>query len=67
MYVAGREGHMLKLLSYISVKHLTPAPAIMFYVSMYAKYREIITYHQKFSSNTNFHSFLQAVLTHALN
>uniref|UniRef100_A0A8C3UEM6 b(0,+)-type amino acid transporter 1 n=1 Tax=Catharus ustulatus TaxID=91951 RepID=A0A8C3UEM6_CATUS len=31
VYVAGREGHMLKLLSYISVKHLTPAPAIIFY------------------------------------
>ncbi|XP_054245667.1 B(0,+)-type amino acid transporter 1 [Indicator indicator] len=31
VYVAGREGHMLKVLSYISVKHLTPAPAIIFY------------------------------------
>nr|XP_056718538.1 B(0,+)-type amino acid transporter 1 [Euleptes europaea] len=31
IYVAGREGHMLKVLSYISVKRLTPAPAIMFY------------------------------------
>ncbi|XP_008934685.1 PREDICTED: b(0,+)-type amino acid transporter 1-like [Merops nubicus] len=31
VYVAGREGHMLKVLSYISVKRLTPAPAIMFY------------------------------------
>ncbi|XP_037372264.1 B(0,+)-type amino acid transporter 1 [Talpa occidentalis] len=31
VYVAGREGHMLKLLSYISVRHLTPAPAIIFY------------------------------------
>ncbi|XP_061201886.1 B(0,+)-type amino acid transporter 1 isoform X3 [Neopsephotus bourkii] len=31
VYVAGREGHMLKLLSYISVKRLTPAPAIIFY------------------------------------
>ncbi|XP_069495182.1 B(0,+)-type amino acid transporter 1 [Ambystoma mexicanum] len=31
VYVAGREGHMLKILSYISVKRLTPAPAIMFY------------------------------------
>ncbi|XP_020671622.3 B(0,+)-type amino acid transporter 1 [Pogona vitticeps] len=30
-YVAGREGHMLKVLSYISVKRLTPAPAIIFY------------------------------------
>ncbi|KAK2529944.1 hypothetical protein Q9233_006329 [Columba guinea] len=27
----GREGHMLKVLSYISVKRLTPAPAIIFY------------------------------------
>lgn len=42
VYVAGREGHMLKVLSYISVKRLTPAPAIMFYVSMYFKYRKII-------------------------
>ncbi|KAM8983111.1 B(0,+)-type amino acid transporter 1 isoform 2-T2 [Ara ararauna] len=31
VYVAGREGHMLKLLSYTSVKRLTPAPAIIFY------------------------------------
>lgn len=34
IYVAGREGHMLKVLSYISVKRLTPAPALIFYVSM---------------------------------
>ncbi|KAM4723002.1 B(0,+)-type amino acid transporter 1 [Rhinophrynus dorsalis] len=31
VFVAGREGHMLKFLSYISVKRLTPAPAILFY------------------------------------
>ncbi|XP_045149798.1 B(0,+)-type amino acid transporter 1 isoform X1 [Echinops telfairi] len=31
IYVAGREGHMLQALSYISVKRLTPAPAIIFY------------------------------------
>ncbi|XP_059856426.1 B(0,+)-type amino acid transporter 1 isoform X1 [Delphinus delphis] len=31
VYVAGREGHMLKVLSYVSVKRLTPAPAIIFY------------------------------------
>ncbi|XP_006867371.1 PREDICTED: B(0,+)-type amino acid transporter 1 [Chrysochloris asiatica] len=31
VYVAGREGHMLKILSYISVRRLTPAPAIIFY------------------------------------
>ncbi|OWK50476.1 b(0,+)-type amino acid transporter 1 [Lonchura striata] len=31
VYVAGREGHVLKILSYISVKRLTPAPAIIFY------------------------------------
>ncbi|KAM4017173.1 B(0,+)-type amino acid transporter 1 [Anomaloglossus baeobatrachus] len=30
-YVAGREGHMLKFLSYISVKRLTPLPAILSY------------------------------------
>uniref|UniRef100_A0AAY4DWP7 b(0,+)-type amino acid transporter 1 n=1 Tax=Denticeps clupeoides TaxID=299321 RepID=A0AAY4DWP7_9TELE len=28
--VAGREGHMIKILSYISVKYYTPAPAIIF-------------------------------------
>ncbi|XP_078525698.1 B(0,+)-type amino acid transporter 1 isoform X2 [Lissotriton helveticus] len=32
VYVAGREGHMLKILSYISVKRLTPAPALIFYI-----------------------------------
>lgn len=32
-YVAGREGHMVKILSYISVKHYTPAPALIFNVS----------------------------------
>ncbi|OBS77207.1 hypothetical protein A6R68_16368 [Neotoma lepida] len=31
IYVAGREGHMLKVLSYISVRRLTPAPALIFY------------------------------------
>ncbi|XP_057618469.1 B(0,+)-type amino acid transporter 1 [Chionomys nivalis] len=31
IYVAGREGHMLKVLSYVSVKRLTPAPALIFY------------------------------------
>ncbi|EHA98565.1 B(0,+)-type amino acid transporter 1, partial [Heterocephalus glaber] len=31
IYVAGREGHMLKVLSYISVRRLTPAPAIIFH------------------------------------
>ncbi|CAN2389380.1 L-cystine transmembrane transporter activity, partial [Pristimantis euphronides] len=30
-YVAGREGHMLKFLSYISVKRLTPLPAMVSY------------------------------------
>ncbi|XP_057218699.1 b(0,+)-type amino acid transporter 1-like [Triplophysa rosa] len=29
-YVAGREGHMVRILSYISVKRYTPAPALMF-------------------------------------
>ncbi|XP_060767257.1 b(0,+)-type amino acid transporter 1 [Neoarius graeffei] len=29
-YVAGREGHVVKILSYISLKHYTPAPAIVF-------------------------------------
>ncbi|XP_004636883.3 b(0,+)-type amino acid transporter 1 [Octodon degus] len=31
IYVAGREGHMPQVLSYISVRRLTPAPAIIFY------------------------------------
>ncbi|XP_074864405.1 B(0,+)-type amino acid transporter 1 [Carettochelys insculpta] len=30
VYVAGREGHMLKVMSYISVKRYTPAPALIF-------------------------------------
>ncbi|XP_028596181.2 b(0,+)-type amino acid transporter 1-like isoform X1 [Podarcis muralis] len=30
-YVAGREGHVLKVLSYINIKRLTPVPAIIFY------------------------------------
>ncbi|KAM5237092.1 B(0,+)-type amino acid transporter 1 [Ctenodactylus gundi] len=30
VYVAAREGHMLQVLSYISVRRLTPAPAIIF-------------------------------------
>ncbi|KAK0151581.1 b(0,+)-type amino acid transporter 1 [Merluccius polli] len=29
-YVAGREGHMLKILSYISVRRYTPTPALIF-------------------------------------
>ncbi|KAF4094406.1 hypothetical protein AMELA_G00014670 [Ameiurus melas] len=29
-YVAGREGHMVKILSYISPKYYTPAPALIF-------------------------------------
>ncbi|KAK3509907.1 hypothetical protein QTP70_019387, partial [Hemibagrus guttatus] len=29
-YVAGREGHTIKILSYISVKHYTPSPALIF-------------------------------------
>ncbi|KAJ7999353.1 hypothetical protein DPEC_G00193520 [Dallia pectoralis] len=29
-YVAGREGHMVKLLSYISLKNYTPSPALIF-------------------------------------
>ncbi|KAK5624215.1 hypothetical protein CRENBAI_000033 [Crenichthys baileyi] len=29
-YVAGREGHMVKILSYISLKHYTPMPALLF-------------------------------------
>uniref|UniRef100_A0A8C2YRR1 b(0,+)-type amino acid transporter 1 n=1 Tax=Chinchilla lanigera TaxID=34839 RepID=A0A8C2YRR1_CHILA len=31
IYVASREGHMLKVLSYISVRRLTPAPAIILF------------------------------------
>ncbi|XP_031702543.1 b(0,+)-type amino acid transporter 1 isoform X1 [Anarrhichthys ocellatus] len=29
-YVSGREGHMIKILSYISLKRYTPAPALIF-------------------------------------
>ncbi|KAM3624936.1 uncharacterized protein V6R79_003972 [Siganus canaliculatus] len=28
-YVSGREGHMVKILSFISVRHFTPAPALI--------------------------------------
>jgi Amino acid transporters len=31
-YVAGREGHMLESLSYIHVRRLTPAPAVILQV-----------------------------------
>ncbi|XP_061449740.1 B(0,+)-type amino acid transporter 1 [Rhineura floridana] len=34
VYVAGREGHMLKVLSYISIKRFTPAPAIIFHAAI---------------------------------
>uniref|UniRef100_A0A3Q0T003 b(0,+)-type amino acid transporter 1 n=1 Tax=Amphilophus citrinellus TaxID=61819 RepID=A0A3Q0T003_AMPCI len=30
VYASGREGHMVKILSYISVKRFTPAPALIF-------------------------------------
>ncbi|XP_061670425.1 b(0,+)-type amino acid transporter 1-like isoform X2 [Syngnathoides biaculeatus] len=29
-YVSGREGHMVEILSFISPRHLTPSPALMF-------------------------------------
>ncbi|XP_074522493.1 b(0,+)-type amino acid transporter 1 isoform X2 [Halichoeres trimaculatus] len=29
-YVSGREGHMVKILSYISLRHYTPSPALIF-------------------------------------
>ena len=32
-YVAGREGHMVKILSYISPRYYTPSPALIFNVS----------------------------------
>jgi L-type amino acid transporter 9 len=32
-YVAGREGHMVEALSYIHVRRLTPAPAVLLQVS----------------------------------
>jgi L-type amino acid transporter 9 len=32
-YVAGRDGHMLEAFSYIHVRHLTPAPAVVLQVS----------------------------------
>jgi len=33
-YVSGREGHMVKILSYISLKRYTPLPALIFNVSL---------------------------------
>lgn len=32
-YVSSREGHMVQILSFISLKHCTPSPAIIFNVS----------------------------------
>lgn len=32
-YVSSREGHMVEILSYISLRRCTPAPAIIFNVS----------------------------------
>lgn len=32
-YVSGREGHMVKILSFISLKRYTPSPALIFNVS----------------------------------
>jgi amino acid transporter len=32
-YVAGRDGHMLELFSYIHVRRLTPVPAVILQVS----------------------------------
>lgn len=32
-YVSSREGHMVEVLSYISLKRYTPAPALIFNVS----------------------------------
>jgi amino acid transporter len=32
-YVAGREGHMVEAFSYIHVRRLTPAPAVLLQVS----------------------------------
>lgn len=33
--MGGREGHMPKVLSYVSVKRLTPMPAVLFMASIY--------------------------------
>ena len=35
VFVAAREGHMIKALSFVNAKRYTPAPAIMFTVSNY--------------------------------
>lgn len=34
-YVSSREGHMVEVLSYISLRRYTPAPALIFNVSHY--------------------------------
>lgn len=36
-YVASREGHMVEILSFISLKRYTPAPALIFNVSSVAQ------------------------------
>lgn len=44
-FVGGREGHMPKVLSYVSVKRLTPMPAVLFMASLYMDFVFYLTNH----------------------
>lgn len=44
-FVGGREGHMPKVLSYVSVKRLTPMPAVLFMASVYMDFVFYLTNH----------------------
>lgn len=43
--MGGREGHMPKVLSYVSVKRLTPMPAVLFMASIYMDFVFYLTNH----------------------
>lgn len=43
--MGGREGHMPKVLSYVSVKRLTPMPAVLFMASSYMDFVFYLTNH----------------------
>ena len=46
-FAAGREGHMIKVMSMVNVKRLTPLPAIVLQVRCF--YKELVKYMYTFS------------------
>lgn len=52
-YVSGREGHMVKILSYISLKRYTPLPALIFNVSQCAIFNNTNRRHIHVSIDVN--------------